>query len=88
MGATSPYLQQPPSAPQQAELPPQQKPHDWGYSPQQNTEREAYEMRNQQQQQQQQQQKKEALAMNDLSTTSGFFDQVNIRKTIMQKLFH
>jgi hypothetical protein len=88
MGTTNPYLQQPPSAPQPAELPPQQKPHDWGYSRHENTERESYEMRNQQQQQQQQQQKEEALAMNDLSTTSGFFDQVNIRRNIMQNLFH
>lgn len=73
MGTANPYLQQPPVPPQPAELPPQQQPHDWGYSPNQhNSERESYEMRNQQQQQQQ----KEALTINDLSTTSGFFDQV------------
>ncbi|KAL9540297.1 hypothetical protein MBANPS3_009765 [Mucor bainieri] len=78
MGTTNPYLQQPPAPPQPAELPPQQRPHDWGYSPNQHTsERESYEMRNQQQQQQQQQQQKEALAVNDLSTTSGFFDQID-----------
>ncbi|CAO3633074.1 unnamed protein product [Mucor fragilis] len=78
MGTANPYLQQPPAPPQPAELPPQQKPHDWGYSPNQpNSERESYEMRNQQQQQQQQQQQKEALAANDLSTTSGFFDQID-----------
>ncbi|EPB89820.1 hypothetical protein HMPREF1544_03341 [Mucor circinelloides 1006PhL] len=74
MGTANPYLQQPPVPPQPAELPPQQQPHDWGYSPNQhNSERESYEMRNQQQQQQQ----KEALTTNDLSTTSGFFDQID-----------
>jgi len=74
MGTSNPYLQQPPAPPQPAELPPQQRSHDWGYLPDQhNSERELYEMRNQQQQQQQQ---KAALAVSDLSTTSGFFDQV------------
>ncbi|CEP08226.1 hypothetical protein [Parasitella parasitica] len=83
LGTTNPYLQQPPAPPQAAELPPQQRPHDWGYSPQQrNPEREAFEMRNRQQQQQeqqpqQQQQQHNDPASNDLSTTSGFFDQID-----------
>lgn len=50
-----------------------QKSHDWGYTPpNRSSEREAYEMSKQQSYQQQQPQYNEP----DISTTSGFFEQV------------
>ncbi|CAO3655923.1 unnamed protein product [Mucor hiemalis] len=72
--STSPYFEQPPTQPQQSQLPVQQQPHDWGYSPR--NEREEYEMSKVKNSVQPAPPPPTA----DLTTTSGFFDEVDCIK--------